>query len=252
MDENIRAIDRAFDILELLSQNQKSMSLTEIVKASGLSKSTVHRLLQTMYARHYVEKDNEGSYTIGLKLVELISYHINNLELQTEAKPFLADLRSELSLTAHLGILDGTDVIYVEKIDLYPTTMLYSQIGYRSPAYCSSMGKCLLSCLSGEELDETFSDFKFTQYTQRTITSIHALKQHLKVVRMQGWAMDDEEYTPGHRCVGAPIYDYKGDAIASISVSGQISQISDNKLPEIIQQVKDTALQISRRMSYTG
>lgn len=245
MDENIRVVDRTFDILELLSQNQKSMSLTEIVKATGLSKSTVHRLLQTMYVRHYVEKDNEGCYTIGLKLVELVGYHINNLELQTEAKPFLADLRSELNLSAHLGILDATDVIYVEKIDLYPTTMLYSQIGYRSPAYCSSMGKCLLSCLSGEELEENFSGFKFVQFTPKTITNIHALKQHLKEVRKQGWAMDDEEYSPGHRCVGAPIYDYKGDAIAAISVSGQITQISDKKLPEIIKQVKDKALQIS-------
>lgn len=252
MEQNVRVMDRTFDIIELLSQEQKPMSLTDISKATGISKSTVHRLLQAMHIRHYVEKDKNSCYSIGLKLVELVSYHINGLELQTEAKPFLSVLRSELNLTVHLGILQADEVIYVEKMDLYPTTMLYSQIGYRSPAYCSSMGKCLLSCLSGEELDEALFNCKFEQFTPNTITNSRNFKQYLKKVRQQGWAMDDEEYTLGYRCVGAPIYDYRGDAIASISASGPITQISNEKLPMIVEQVKEAAMQISRRMSYTG
>ena len=252
MEPNVRVMDRTFDIIELLSQAQTPMSLTEISKETGLSKSTVHRLLQSMNSRHYVEKDKNSSYSIGLKLVELVSYHINGLELHTEAKPFLSILRSELNLTVHLGILEADEVIYVEKMDLYPTTMLYSQIGYRSPAYCSSMGKCLLSCLSGEELEEALFNCKFKQFTPNTITNMHDFKQYLKKVRQQGWAMDDEEYMQGHRCVGAPIFDYRGDSIASVCVSGHITEISDEKLPMIVDLVKEAALQISRRMSYTG
>lgn len=252
MEQSVRVMNRTFDIIELLSQEQRSMSVTEISKATGISKSTAYRLLQAMYARRYVEKDKNSCYSIGIKLIELVSCHINGLELQTEAKPFLSVLRSELSLTTHLGILEADEVIYIEKMNLYPTTMIYSQIGYRSPAYCSSMGKCLLSCLSGDELDEALFNCKFEQFTPNTITNIHDFKQHLKKVRKQGWAMDDEEYKLGHRCVGAPIFDYRGDAIASISASGIITEISDEKLPMIIEHVKNAAMQISRRMSYTG
>lgn len=252
MENNIRVMDRTFDIIELLSKEQKSMSLTEISKSTGISKSTVHRLLKAMYSRHYVEKDKNNCYSIGIKLIELASYHINGLELQTEAKPFLSILRSELNLTVHLGILDGDEVVYIEKMDLYRSAMLYAQIGYRSPAYCSSIGKCLLSCLSGEELDEALFNCKFEKFTPNTIDNIKDFKQYLKKVRRQGWAMDDEEYKVGNRCVGAPIFDYRGDAIASISASGHISQISNENLPLIIEQVQESAYQISKRMGYTG
>lgn len=252
MEQNVRVLDRAFDIVEVLSQARKPMSLGDISKQTEMSKSTVHRLLQAMHARHYVEKDKNSYYSIGLKFIELVSYHINGLELHTEAKPYLSVLRSELDLTVHLGILEAEEVIYVEKMDLYPSTMLYSQIGYRTPAYCSSMGKCLLSCLSGEELKEALSGCHFKQFTPHTITNMYDLKQHLKKVRQQGWAMDDQEYMLGHRCVGAPIFDYRGDSIASVCVSGSITQISDERLSMIVELVKKTALQISRRMSYTG
>lgn len=250
MEPSVRVMNRTFDIIEILSKAENPMNLTEISKETGISKSTVYRLLQAMNSRHYVEKDKNNCYTIGIKLVEVVSYHINGLELQTESKPFLSELRSELNLTVHLGILDAHEVIYVEKLDLYPTTLLYSQIGYRSPAYCSSLGKCLLSCLSGDELDEALYNCDFDKFTKNTITDIQDFKQHLKLVRKQGWAMDNEEYIIGHRCVGAPIFDYRGDAIASISASGHTAQISDEKLPLIIEQVKEAANQISRRMGY--
>lgn len=251
MEDTVRVMNRTFDIIEALSKSQEPMSLTDIVKATQINKSTAYRLLQAMHTRHYVEKSDKGLYSIGLKLVEVVSCHINGLELQTEAKPFLSTLRAELNLTVHLGILEAHEVIYIEKLDLYPTTRLYSQVGYRSPAYCSSMGKCLLSCLSGDEQDDALSHCKFEKFTQNTITNPKDFKQYLKKIRRQGWAMDDEEYLLGHRCVGAPIFDYRGDAVASISASGTISQISDEKLPFIVEQVKDTALQISKRMGYT-
>lgn len=251
MEDNVRVINRTFDILELLAHTNHPMSLAEIVTESGISKTTVYRLLQTMYNRHYVEKDKNNCYTIGIQLVETVSSHINGLELQTESKPVLAALREELKLTAHLGILDGIDVIYVEKLDLYPTTRLYTQVGYRSPAYCSSMGKCMLSCLSGNELEDILYRMKFEKFTPNTIISAQELKQHLKKVRTQGYAMDDQEYMAGHRCIGAPIFDYRGDAIAAISASGPISQVTTDKMPFVIAEVKKAAAEISKRMGCT-
>ncbi|MCJ7834202.1 IclR family transcriptional regulator [Cuneatibacter sp. NSJ-177] len=250
MEDQVRVIDRVFDILEQLAQADSPMTLAELCKATEMSKSTVHRLLSSMCARQYVEKRSDNTYAIGYKLVETVSTHINGLELLTESKPFLSQISHELELTTHLGILDHHDVIYIEKMDLYPNTRLYTQVGYRSPAYCSSIGKCLLACLSGDELEEALYRCEFQKFTPNTITDLRELKRVLRVVRKQGWAMDNEEYQLGHRCVGAPIFDYRGTAVAAVSASGSIEMLSDDRLDLVISQVRKAAQDISRRMGY--
>lgn len=250
MEENVRVVDRVFDILEVLATANPSMGLSEIAKATGMSKSTVHRLLSTMCARQYVEKNSDNTYSIGYKMMETVSQHINSLELLTEAKPFLSDMMRDLDLTAHLGVLDGCDVVYLEKMDIYPNTRLYTQVGYRSPAYCSSIGKCLLACLSGDELENALYLCDFKKYTKNTITDVKEFKRYLKVVRRQGWAMDNEEYELGHRCVGAPIFDYRGSPVAAISASGSTTHLSDERLEMVIQEVKQAAASLSRRLGY--
>lgn len=252
MEDTVRVADRIFDILEQLAQANDPMRLSQLVQTTGMSKSTLHRLLSSMSARHYVEKNADGTYTIGYKLIEIVSTHINGLELLTESKPYLSQISHELELTTHLGILDHHDVVYIEKMDIYPNARLYTQVGYRSPAYCSSIGKCLLACLSGDELEEALYQCDFRRYTPNTITDLRELKRVLRVIRKQGWAMDNEEYQKGHRCVGAPIFDYRGSAIAAFSASGSIEELSDERLPQIIAEVRQAAADISRRMGYSG
>ena len=108
----------------------------------------------------------------------------------------------DLNLTTHLGVLEGPNVVYMEKMDVYPNTRLYTQVGYRSPAYCSSMGKCLLACLSGEELDRTLSCCDFHRYTPNTIVDKDELKRQLKEVRVAGWAMAAQYHTDYAALVG--------------------------------------------------
>lgn len=244
-------MERAFDILACLSQAGEAKGPTEIANATGLSKSTVHRLLSALCASGYVEKEKEsGHYRIGVKLVDLVSWHINSLELQTEARPFLAALQSELNLVVHLGILDGHEVVYVEKMDISPNLRLYSQIGLRVPAQCSSLGKCLLSRFSGEELEYVMSDCQFPAYTPNSTTNLQDLKIYLRQVRRQGWAIDYEEFTPGQRCIGAPIYDYRGEIIAAISASGPATILTDDRIKEVVARVTETAAEISQRLCY--
>lgn len=249
MEDGVRVADRIFDILEVLA-GSSACSLSDIAKRTGMSKSTVHRLLSAMCARQYAAKNPDSTYSIGYKLIETVSLHINSLELMTEAKPFLGEIMRRLELTAHLGVLDGCDVIYLEKMDNYPDTRFYTQIGCRSPAYCSSIGKVLLACLSGEDLDEILYSCDFRKYTKNTISDVREFKRYLKVVRSQGWAMDNEEYELGHRCVAAPVFDYRGSPVAAISVSGSTAQLSDDRLEQIIREVKQTAAKLSLRMGY--
>ena len=251
MDDKIRVLGRAFDILEALSAASIPMTLSEIASVTGLSKSTAHRILGALHDRSYVYKNDSGSYTIGYKLVEIAGTHIDNLELIAEAGPFLSKITRELDLTAHLGILDGTDVVYLEKLDGHPNSQLYTQIGHRSPGFCSSIGKCIMAGMSRKELDAVLDMCDFTQYTRNTITDRRAYIEHLKQVRRQGWAIDDEEYEEGHRCIGAAVYDYRGQPIAAISASGSVNVLTDDRLSDTVDKVKLWASQLSRRIGYS-
>ena len=248
----IQIINRVLDIIEVLAHSEKPLGPTGIAEEAGLNKSTVHRLLATLRLRGYVEKNDDGTYYLGAKFIELVGCYIDSLELIAEARPYLSELSNELNLTAHLGVLDKTEVIYVEKLDTLPTKRIDSQIGYRVPASCSSLGKCLLAGLSSDELADIFEGYSFTRYMENTITSLSALRQHLRQVRSQGWAMDDCEYQEEHRCVAAPIYDYRGSVIAAISASGFTSRLNDASVPLISAAVKRTAAKISRRLGYVG
>ena len=115
-EKNVKSLEKALDIIEIVSNEQQDASLSEIARQTGLPKSTVHRLIATLTGRGYLEKTEAGSYKIGLKLFEVVSCYINNLELQTEARPYIAELTSHLGLTSYLGILDGDEVVYIEKL----------------------------------------------------------------------------------------------------------------------------------------
>ena len=251
-DKNVQSVDRVLDIVESLSTRQGGLSLTELAKSIDLPKSTTHRLLSTLLRRGYVAKRDDGGYQIGLKLIESVSYYINSLELQTEARQFLARLTVDLGLTAHLGVLEGDQVIYIERIDVLSGVKLYSQIGLRMHAYCSSLGKSLLAGLSGEELTQVMARCAFERFTPNTITSLAALRKELKKVRALGYALDNLEYSLNNRCVGAPIYDYRGEPVAAISASGAPAVLPEERIPEVAKAVVSKAMAISRNLGYSG
>ncbi|MGI6755228.1 MAG: IclR family transcriptional regulator [Atopobiaceae bacterium] len=182
MPESIRVLDRASDIIEALSCSRNALSLADIANKTGLSKSTAHRILASMVSRQYVEHSEDGGYRLGYKFIEIASSRINSLELLAEAKPCLSRMLWDLDLTTHMGVLEGADVVYVEKMDLYPHTRVHAQVGYRSPAFCSSIGKCLLSCLSGDELAHILDCCDFKRYTPHTICQRQELVEHLREV----------------------------------------------------------------------
>ncbi len=252
MSENMQLVDRVLLILEELCESDRPLGPTELAEKLSLSKSTVYRLLNALVARNYAEKTADGTYRLGCRLVEMMGSHINSLELIAEARPYLSSINADLNLTAHLGVLDRDEVIYIEKLDAVPAGHLSQQVGFRVPAFCSSLGKCLLASLSGDGQAEALERCKFVVYTKNTIPNRQELAKHLRQVRMQGWAMDNCEYADDRRCVAAPIYDYRGDAIAAISASGSLLRMPDDMVPKVIITVKQAAAAISTRLGYFG
>lgn len=247
---NVQSIERALDIIEAVVAEQNGMSLTELSAKSGLHKSTAYRITETLVHRGYLTKTDEGKYRIGLKYIEVASCFITSLELQTEARPYVAEVASHLGLTSYLGILDGDKVIYIEKMDVVSSMRMFVNIRQKVSAYCSSLGKCLLSNFSKLEIDDIMKDCDFIKFTPNTIASLEELHREIAKVRSKGWAMDDEEYEKGHRCIGAPIYDYRGDIIAAISASGDKHVLTDDRIEEVARYVVKTAKEISKMMGY--
>ena len=250
-ERGVQVIDRAFDILEILCIEREGLGVTEIGNRLALHKSTVHRILSAMAERGYIEKASEkGVYKIGLKLVEISSVYLNNVELKTEARPYLSELTSKMNQPTHLATLNGNDVVYIDKVEVVNSIRLYSQIGLRVPVYCSALGKSLLSGLSDAEVEEKIAKVQMLPYTKATITDKTEFLRQVKQVRQRGWALDDEEHEAGVRCIAAPVFDYRGKAIAAVSVSGPSGVISPEKDEEVASIVKETALKISKRLGY--
>lgn len=249
-DNNVQSIDRALDIIEVLSEENQGLGVTEIAGRIGLHKSTAHRIIATMADRGYLNKTEKGTYKIGLKLIEAVSCYINSLELQTEARPYVAQITSELGLTSHLGVLDGDQVVYIEKMDVFSNVRMYSQIGVHVHTYSCSLGKCLLSNYSSQQVRKIMANCSFIKFTKKTLGSVDELIADLDKVRSRGWAIDDEEAEVGHRCIGAPIYDYRGDIIAAISASGPTTILTEKRIKPVAEYVRKQALEISRSMGY--
>lgn len=251
MSNSIQVIDRALDILEILCVEKDGLGVTEIGNRLALHKSTVHRIVSALAERGYIEKDpNRSVYKIGLKLIELSSVYLNNVELKTEARPYLRELAFKYNLAAHIAILDGNDAVYIDKVDTVGDIRLYSQIGRRIPVHCSGLGKCLFMGLSDSEIEDAFTGYQFKKYTSKTITGVAEFKKQLAEARIAGYALDDEEHDEFIRCVAAPIYDYRDNIIAAVSVAGPSDIISRERDTETGAFVKDIAAKISSRMGH--
>ncbi|NLY74499.1 MAG: IclR family transcriptional regulator [Firmicutes bacterium] len=250
-DNKVQTIERTLDIIELLATAKEGLGVTEIGRKIGLHKSTVYRLLNALAKRGYIEKDPKNStYKIGLKFIEISGLFLKKLELKTEALPYMRKLAEIIGQPVHLAILEGTEVIYIEKVELVNSIRMYSQIGKRVPAYCSAIGKILLAGLNPEALREVLENIKFERLTPNTITTKKELLRELESVKEKGWAVDNEEHEPDIRCIAAPIIDYTGKIIAAVSVSGESRIINPESDFEIAGHVVETAASISKRMGY--
>ncbi len=246
----VQSIERVFDIIELLSQEHKGLQLTEISRRLDLHKSTVYRLMAVLRKRGYIEKSEYNLYRIGIQFIELSSIYLNNVELKTEAEPFLRKLSMETSQTVFLAMIQEGEVIYLDKFEQFNSIRKYSIIGRRRPAYCTSLGKAMLMDKSAEEIEKIFSNIPLKKYTENTKTDLPSLLEDLNESQLRGWSFDNEEYDYGENCLGAPLYDYRGAAIAAISVAWR--KESNIKPEEVCNQVTQTAKEISKRLGYTG
>ena len=248
----VQAVDHCLELIEALAGSDGSRGVTELSAELGLAKSTIYKLLQTLLRRGYAVQDSaSGRYRLGLKFLELGGVVQSSLSIRTIAHPYLQALMEATNETVQLGILEGHEVVYADKIECARTIRMYSSVGRRSPLHCTALGKVLLSDQSQDAI-RTILGAHLRGFTSRSITTPRTLRAELQQIREQGYAFDDEEFEEGLRCLAAPARDYTGAVVASLGIAGPAARFEPARRPELIKLLKDAAEAVSTGLGYRG
>ena len=245
----IQVVDRALALLEVLAHQGPDLTLVQISEMLKLHKSTAHRLLMVLERHRLIEKNsNTGKYRLGLKLFELGTKAIGQLDLRERTRPFLERAVRDTGETGHLCVYDDGEVVYLDKIEPSRSVRLTSSVGRRNPAYCTAVGKAIMAFLPEAQVEEAVRKHGLAQFTRKTITNMLDLRAELAKVRKLGYAIDDEEHEEGVLCVGAPVWSVGEHPIAAISVSGPIFRLSHEKVPAVAESIMAIAMSLSKEL----
>ena len=242
----LQGLDRIVSILDLLGSSDSSMSLAEICQRMELHKSTAHRALMALERTGLIERAPASRYRLGLKLYDMGSRAVEQIDLRARVHPHLRKLALRVGETVHLGVLHKARIVYIDKVEpINRRVCISSRTGTSNPAYSTSLGKAILAFLPPEETAKIVSGIQFTRFTSKTLGSQEELSSALERVRRRGYAIDDEEMEIGTRCVGAPILDAFGRPIAALSVSGSTVRLAAHCVPGFAENVVRCAQQVS-------
>jgi len=203
-------------LLILDALQEKNMTLREVIQTFSFNKSTAFRLLYTLEIMGYIKKI-DNSYSLTNKVGSLSTSY--NSKVNWLSVPPLHELSREVGETAYVGILYGTDVVTAQVVDGPHSMRAHSEVGDRAPVHLSALGKVILAFLDKSKLEGVLKELTLVQNTKNTFADLHLLKEHLKVIRKQGYAVDDEETEIGLRCIAAPVI-FEGNVVSAVAISG--------------------------------
>lgn len=245
---NVRAVERALQILGCFDAENPERGISDIAQVVGLHKATAHRIVTTLVNFGYLERADDGQkYRLGLELVNLGFKVIRRMDLRREALPYMRQLVEEWDETCDLSIFDQGEVFYIEVLRGPHALTITAGVGQRLPAHCTASGKVFLAQLPPVELD-AFLSKPLESYTEKTITSPEALRAHLETVREQGYATDNEEFEVGVYVMAAPVFNRSGNVIAALGCPSPTSRITPERIERIAKSLTQAAQAISRRM----
>ena len=247
----VKSADRVLTLIDLLTEHRNGLTFTQLQEFTGWPRSSLYGLVRTMAERHHLEFDpHNQAYRIGVRVWEAGQAFNWGVEIAQLARPHLEAAKERLGETVQLAVLDGVENIYIAKVDASHALKLDSFIGARLPAYATGIGKVLLAGLSEAELDERLRDVELTQHTKTTITDMGALREAMREIRTQGFAVDNEEYTLGVCCYAIPILDVAGKITAAISTSIPSARVAEGIEENALKVLGDTASQLSAQLGY--
>ncbi|MEV0591934.1 IclR family transcriptional regulator domain-containing protein [Nonomuraea cavernae] len=223
MVDHVQSLARGLAVIRAFSATSPELTLSDVARATGLTRAAARRFLITLADLGYVRSDGR-LFALTPRVLELGYAYLSSLSLPEVAAPHLERLAAEVHESASVAVLDGEDVAYVARVATARIMRVTISIGTRFPAHCTSMGRVLLAALPSELLDEFLEGAELRRLTSRTITQPAALRAELDRVRARGWAMVDQELEEGLRSIAAPIRDRTGRTVAAVNVSTHASR----------------------------
>ena len=249
-----QSLERGLVILASFTSNRPLLGTSELARRLGLSRSTTHRYLSTLHELDYLHQDAETrKYRLGPRVLDLGFSAINSMDVREIAAPYLRQLSDETGYTVNLAILDGTEVVYVERCRTSRIGQreidLNLHVGSRLPAYCTSLGKAMLAFLPDAERDAVIDRVEFSQRGPNTMADRESFLDELARVRRDGFSVNNEELAYGLRSIAAPARDRTGVAVAAINLAVHRSMVSlDDLVHRLSPPLLHTAAEISRRI----
>jgi IclR family acetate operon transcriptional repressor len=246
---HVQSLTRGLSILECLAKAEGGLTLTDVANRVELAPSTTHRLLSTLEKMRYVYQAGElGRWYIGLQAFTVGSSFLASRDFVAQSHPYMRRLMEQSGETANLGILDGTEAVFVDQVQCREMMRTIVKLGSRVPLHASGVGKAIFASLPDEQIDAILKVKGLPRITENTITSPETMWASVRVIRQRGWSFDDEEHAVGTRCVAAPIYDEHAETLGAISLAGPSSRLPDARIKQLGPVVAHTAEELTKRL----
>jgi len=255
LDYKVPAIDRAVQILEILSESPNGISLAQLAHRTNIPKSTLFRILFTMQRYSIVSEDRERKvFSLGMKLIDWGNAALDKIDLKSIAHPHLVTLAYETKESFYLMVMDSNNkqIIIIDRVDTPEVWGIVARLGTSSPFHCTATGQVITAGMHEEELDQLIKTKGLKKYTSKTITSTVKLKKKLKQVREERFAICDREYKNDLIALAVPIFEHSGRVIASLMTAIQTNQVKNNrkKIDYLVKVLKREGEAISRKLGY--
>jgi len=245
----VQSLCRALSILNVIAEEDRGMTMTDIAQRASLPLSTTHRLLTTLQHERYVRFDNEQSqWMMGVQAFIIGNAFVRSRDIIATSRPFMMALMEKSGETVNLAVADQGECIYLAQVECRQMMRVQAKPGSRVPMHSSAVGKALLSAMPEAKARKFLFMRELERGTDKTVVDLKALCLEIEAVRANGYGFDDEEHCVGLRCVASVIYDEFGEPMAAVSLSGPLARIGDDRFPVLGAMVKETAHAITAAM----
>jgi DNA-binding IclR family transcriptional regulator len=243
-DGGTGTLGKAIAVLEAVASARKPMRFKDLLVTLDQPRGTLHRQISNLIDEGLLQVNADHSYELGLRLLKFASNAWAGNRFREIAEPHLQALHDKVGETIHLGVLQGTEVIYLDKVESRQSVRMHSQIGNASPAFCTGVGKAAMSLLPEDDLRTRISGIHFHPYTPNTLKDAAALAAEIADIRAKGCAFDREEHEPGIHCIAAPIGAPERGFYAGISITAPVYRVDIEQLEGWSQEIRMAAAAI--------
>ena len=239
----VQVIERMFSLMDVLASREEAISLKEISEKTGLHPSTAHRILNDLATGRFVDRPHPGTYRLGMRLLELGNMVKSRLNVRDAALIPMRDLHKLIQQTVNLSLRQGDEIIYIERAYSERSGMqVVRAIGGRAPLHLTSVGKLFLAADDAQRVRAYAMRTGLNGQTKSSLTQLSSLEHELNKVRLNGFALDNEELELGVRCMAAGIYDDQEKLVAGLSISAPAGRLDESWLIKLQATAQDISL----------